>query len=375
VLALCSLPHLPPCFPLPPSLPLPSLQSSVSVAATLLTESLIIPIVPVPVRGVRAFPVGPDREGRGEPRMRLPKQRGGLPLLPTRSRQPGARYTPRRPQDSDGPVPVRGVRAFPVGPDREGRGEPRMRLPKQRGGLPLSAADSVTAASRAAHPAAAAGLGWAGTSARCACVSRRPRSGGEGRTEDAPTQAAWRPHSAADSVTAARLSQSRGTPRGGRRTRMGRYRCAVCVRFPSAPIGRGGQDRGWAYPSSVAASHCCRLGHDSHYRRAADPAAAARLGWAGTGARCACVSRRPRSGGEGRTEDGPTQAAWRPPSAAEWVTAARRAADQLPDLAVGLGRRDDAGIGHTARPLPIAVADSPIEAASPDQQQPMCFLE
>ena len=48
---------------------------------------------------------------------------------------------------------------------------------------------------------------------------------------------------------------------------------------------------------------------------------------------------------------------------------------QLPDLAVGLGRRDDAGIGHTARPLPIAVADSPIEAASPDAQQPMCFLE
>ncbi len=47
---------------------------------------------------------------------------------------------------------------------------------------------------------------------------------------------------------------------------------------------------------------------------------------------------------------------------------------QLPDLAVGLGRRDDAGIGHTARPLPIAVADSPIEAASPDPQQPMCFL-
>ncbi len=36
-----------------------------------------------------------------------------------------------------------------------------------------------------------------------------------------------------------------------------------------------------------------------------------------------------------------------------------------PDPAVGLGRRHDAGIGHTARPLPIAVADSPIEAASP----------
>ncbi len=48
---------------------------------------------------------------------------------------------------------------------------------------------------------------------------------------------------------------------------------------------------------------------------------------------------------------------------------------QLPDLAVGLGRRDDAGIGHPARPLPIAVADSPIEADSPDAQQPMCFLE
>ncbi len=49
--------------------------------------------------------------------------------------------------------------------------------------------------------------------------------------------------------------------------------------------------------------------------------------------------------------------------------------DELPDLAVGLGRLVDAGIGHTARPLPIAVADSPIEAASPDPQQPMCFLE
>ena len=45
--------------------------------------------------------------------------------------------TPRRPHDSDGPVPVCGVRAFPVGPGREGRGEPRMRLPKQRGGLPV----------------------------------------------------------------------------------------------------------------------------------------------------------------------------------------------------------------------------------------------
>ena len=57
------------------------------------------------------------------------------------------------------------------------------------------------------------------------------------------------------------------------------------------------------------------------------------------------------------------------------LTAVMLAARQLPDLAVGLGRRDDAGIGHTARPLPIAVADSPIEAASPDPQQPMCFLE
>ncbi len=92
---------------------------------------------PVPVCGVRAFPVGPGREERGEPRMRLPKQRGGLPLLLSGSRQPGAWQTPRRPQDSDGPVPVCGVRAFPVGPGREGRGEPRMRLPKQRGGLPV----------------------------------------------------------------------------------------------------------------------------------------------------------------------------------------------------------------------------------------------
>ena len=69
--------------------------------------------------------------------MRLPKQRGGLPLLRRGSRQLGARQTPRRPHDSDGPVPVCGVRAFPVGPGREERGEPSMRLPKQRGGLPL----------------------------------------------------------------------------------------------------------------------------------------------------------------------------------------------------------------------------------------------
>ena len=69
--------------------------------------------------------------------MRLPKQRGGLPLLLSGSRQPGGWQTPRRPQDSDRPVPVCGVRAFPVGPGREERGEPRMRLPKQRGGLPL----------------------------------------------------------------------------------------------------------------------------------------------------------------------------------------------------------------------------------------------
>jgi hypothetical protein len=44
-------------------------------------------------------------------------------------------------------------------------------------------------------------------------------------------------------------------------------------------------------------------------------------------------------------------------------------------LMMELPKRDDAGIGHTARPLPIAVADLPIEAASPDPQQPMCFLE
>ena len=40
------------------------------------------------------------------------------------------------------------------------------------------------------------------------------------------------------------------------------------------------------------------------------------------------------------------------------------------DLPVGL----DAGIGPTARPRPIAVADSPIEAATPDPQHPLCYL-
>ena len=34
------------------------------------------------------------------------KQRGGLPLLLRGSRQPGTWQTPRRPHDSDGPVPV-----------------------------------------------------------------------------------------------------------------------------------------------------------------------------------------------------------------------------------------------------------------------------
>ena len=69
--------------------------------------------------------------------MGLPKRRGGLPVLLSGSRQPGAWQAPRRPHDSDRPVPARGVRAFPVGPGREGRGEPRMRLPKRRGGLPV----------------------------------------------------------------------------------------------------------------------------------------------------------------------------------------------------------------------------------------------
>ena len=47
---------------------------------------------------------------------------------------------------------------------------------------------------------------------------------------------------------------------------------------------------------------------------------------------------------------------------------------QLPDRPVGLGRRADAGIGPTARPRPIAVADSPIEAATPDSQHPLCLI-
>ena len=52
-------------------------------------------------------------------------------------------------------------------------------------------------------------------------------------------------------------SEAHGRPRGGRRTRIGRYRLAVCVRFPSARVGRRGENRGCAYPSSVAASPCC----------------------------------------------------------------------------------------------------------------------
>ena len=58
-------------------------------------------------------------------------------------------------------------------------------------------------------------------------------------------------------TAAATCSEAHGRPRGGRRTRIGRYRCEVCVRFPSALIGRGGENRGCAYPSSVAASQCC----------------------------------------------------------------------------------------------------------------------
>jgi hypothetical protein len=51
-------------------------------------------------------------------------------------------------------------------------------------------------------------------------------------------------------------------------------------------------------------------------------------------------------------------------------------AGQLPDRPVGPGRRDEDGIRPTARPRPIAVADSPIEAATPDPQHPMspCYL-
>jgi len=56
--ALCSLPPRPPCFPPPPSLPLPSLQSSASIAATLLPGRLIIPIVPTsPCAWVRDCPL------------------------------------------------------------------------------------------------------------------------------------------------------------------------------------------------------------------------------------------------------------------------------------------------------------------------------
>ena len=47
---------------------------------------------------------------------------------------------------------------------------------------------------------------------------------------------------------------------------------------------------------------------------------------------------------------------------------------QLPDRPVGLGRRAVTGIGPTARPRPIAVADSPIEAATPDPQHPLCLI-
>jgi hypothetical protein len=46
-----------------------------------------------------------------------------------------------------------------------------------------------------------------------------------------------------------------------------------------------------------------------------------------------------------------------------------------PDLPVGPDRRVDACIGPTARPLRIAVADSPIEAASPDPQQPSVSMD
>ena len=121
--------------------------------------------------------------------MGLPKRRGGLPVLLSGSRQPGAWQAPRRPHDSDRPVPARGVRAFPVGPDREGRGEPRMGLPKRRGGLPVLLSGSRQPGALMRH----------------------------------------------------------GRPRGGRTTRIGRYRRAVCVRFPSARVGRGGENRGCAY--------------------------------------------------------------------------------------------------------------------------------
>ena len=56
------------------------------------------------------------------------------------------------------------------------------------------------------------------------------------------------------------------------------------------------------------------------------------------------------------------------------VTTGTRVPGQLPDRPVGLGRRADAGFRRTARPLPIAVADSPIEAATPDPQHPLCLI-
>ena len=86
----------------------------------------------------------------------------GVPVLATGSQQPGAWQAPRRPHDSDRPVPARGVRAFRVGPDREGRGRTEDG-PTQAAWRPPSAAEWVTAARRMAGPAAAARLGSAGT--------------------------------------------------------------------------------------------------------------------------------------------------------------------------------------------------------------------
>ena len=105
---------------------------------------------------------------------------------------------------------ARGLRAFPIGLGQEGRGEPMVRVTKLRGGglpslRPPTATVTVTATLRStagghrhvACLAALARLGVDGNGARSACVCNRPRSGGEGRTDGARNQAAWRPPKAA----------------------------------------------------------------------------------------------------------------------------------------------------------------------------------
>ena len=64
---------------------------------------------------------------------------GGLPVLPTATRCAGTYLTPQKRFSPDWTVTARGLRGKPIGPGREVRAEPKLELPKLRGGPPNAA--------------------------------------------------------------------------------------------------------------------------------------------------------------------------------------------------------------------------------------------